>query len=97
MKRRYSEEQITSVLNEASASGKVAETCRKYGISDATYYNWKRKYEGMNASELRKLRGLEEENRKLKRLLADAMLDNDALKALLEKYEGARSAASCSE
>lgn len=90
MRKRYSEEQIVGILREASQRGKVAETCRKHGVSEATYYNWKKRYDGMEVQELRKLKGLEEENRKLKRLLADSMLDNDALKALLEKYEGAR-------
>lgn len=89
MKKRHTEEQMVAILKEATG-GKTAEVCRKHGISDATLYNWRKKYEGMTVSELRKLRSLEEENRKLKRLLADSMLDNDALKALLEKYEGAR-------
>lgn len=89
MKKRYSEEQIVRILSEA-AKGNVAGICRKYGISDATYYNWKRKYEGMSVSELRKLHALEEENRKLKRIVADKELDIDALKALLEKYGDAR-------
>ena len=89
MKKRYSEEQIVRIMGEA-AKGDVAGICRRYGISDATYYNWKKKYEGLSVTELRKLRGLEEENRKLKRLLADLLLDNDALKALLEKYSDAR-------
>ncbi len=89
MKKRYDEEQIVKILSEAS-KGNVAEVSRRYGISDATYYNWKKKYEGMTALDVRKLHALEEENRKLKRLLADAMLDNDALKALLEKYGSAR-------
>jgi putative transposase len=89
VRKRHTEEQIVAILKEA-AGGKTVEVCRKHGISDATLYNWRKKYEGMTVSELRKLRSLEEENRKLKRLLADSMLDNDALKALLEKYEGAR-------
>lgn len=89
MKKRYSEEQIVRILGEA-AKGNVAGICRKYGVSDATYYNWKRKYEGMSVSELRKLHALEEENRKLKRIVADKELDIDALKALLEKYGEAR-------
>jgi putative transposase len=89
MKRRYNEVQIVRILNEA-AKGNVAALCRKYGVSDATYYNWRRKYEGMTVSELRKLHALEEENRKLKRIVADKELDIDALKALLEKYGEAR-------
>lgn len=89
MKKRHTEEQIVRILNE-SANGKVAEVCRRYGISDATYYNWKKKYEGMSSSDLRKLRSLEDENRRLKKLVADKELDIDALKALLEKYGEAR-------
>lgn len=89
MKKRYSEAQIVRILNEA-AKGNVAAICRRYGISDATYYNWKKRYEGMTVSELRKLRELEEENRKLKKIVADKELDIDALKALLEKYGEAR-------
>lgn len=90
MKRKYSEEKIVKILQEASASGKVGETCRKYGISDATYYKWKSKFEGMNGADIHRLKSLETENQRLKKLLADAMLDNDALKALLEKYGNAR-------
>ena len=89
MKRRYGEEQIVKILNEAS-SGNTASVCRKYGISDATLYNWRKRYDGMKVSELRKLHVLEEENRKLKRIVADKELDIDALKALLEKYGEAR-------
>ena len=89
MKKRHTEEQIVQILNQA-AQGNVAEVCRRHGISDATYYNWKKKYEGMSSSDLRKLRTLEEENRRLKKLVADKELDIDALKALLEKYGEAR-------
>ena len=89
MKKRFTEDQIVKILQMA-ATGNVAEICRKHGISEATYYNWKKKYEGMNISDLRKLKTLEDENRRLKRLLADKELDLDALKALLEKYGGAR-------
>ncbi|WKZ57453.1 MAG: transposase [Bdellovibrionota bacterium] len=89
MKKRYSEEQIVRILSEAQ-KGEVAVVCRRYGISDATYYNWRKRYEGMTALDLRKLRGLEEENRKLKKIVADKELDIDALKALLEKYSDAR-------
>ena len=89
MKKRYSEEQIVGILNEA-AKGNVAEVCRKHGLSDATYYNWKKKYGGMAKSDVAKLKMLEEENRKLKRIVADKELDIDALKALLEKYGQAR-------
>ena len=90
MRKRFTEDQIVKILHEAAAGGKVGEVCRKHGVSEPTYYNWKKKYEGMTSTDLRKLKGLEEENRKLKKLLADSMLDNDALKALLEKYGGAR-------
>jgi putative transposase len=82
---RFSEEQIISILREQEAGAKTAEVCRKHGISDATFYKWKAKFGGMDVSEAKKLKGLEEENAKLKRLLADAMLDNAALKDLLSK------------
>lgn len=86
MKRsRYTEEQIIGILKEQEAGIGVAELCRKHGMSDATFYNWKSKYGGLEVSEARRLRALEAENAKLKRLLADAMLDNVALKDLLGK------------
>ena len=86
MKRsRYTEEQIIDILKEQEAGVPVAELCRKHGMSDATFYNWKSKYGGLEVSEARRLRSLEAENAKLKRLLADAMLDNAALKDLLGK------------
>jgi putative transposase len=86
MKRsRYTEEQIIGILKEQEAGVPVAELCRKHGMSDATFYNWKSKYGGLEVSEARRLRSLEAENAKLKRLLADAMLDNAALKDLLGK------------
>ncbi len=80
MKKRFTEEQIIGVLKEADAGVKVAELCRKYGISDATYYNWKAKFGGMTVSDAQRLKALEAENTKLKRLLAESMLDNAALK-----------------
>lgn len=80
MKKRFTDEQMIGVLKEAEAGMKVAELCRKYGISDATYYNWKAKFGGMTVSEAQRLKSLEAENNKLKRLLAEAMLDNAALK-----------------
>jgi putative transposase len=83
MKNRFTEEQIIGVLKEAEAGMKVAEVCRKYGISDATYYNWKAKFGGMTVSDAQRLKALEGENGKLKRLLADAMLDNVALKDIV--------------
>jgi putative transposase len=86
MKRqRHTEEQIIAVLKEHEAGMKTAELCRKHGISEATFYAWKAKYGGLEVSEARRLRGLETENAKLKKLLADAMLDNAALKDLLGK------------
>jgi putative transposase len=84
-KTRYSEEQIIGILKEAEAGIPVAELCRKYGISDATYYNWKARYGGMTTSEMRRLRQLEDENRRLKQLVADLTLDNQALKAVISK------------
>jgi len=80
MKKRFTEEQIIGILKEAEAGMKVADVCRKHGISDATYYNWKSKFGGMSVSEAQRLRALELENSKLKRLLADAHLDIAALK-----------------
>lgn len=80
MKKRFTEEQIIGILKEAEAGMKVAEVCRKHGISDATYYNWKSKFGGMSVSEAQRLKALEMENSKLKRLLADAHLDIAALK-----------------
>ena len=86
MKRsRFTETQIVSILNEAEAGLPVKEVCRKHGISSACYYQWKSKYGGLGASELKRLKELEAENAKLKRLLADTMLDNVVLKDLLGK------------
>ncbi|MBK9589140.1 MAG: IS3 family transposase [Sphingomonadales bacterium] len=86
MKRtRFSEEQIIGVLKEAEAGAKTADLARRHGVSEATIYNWKSKYGGLEVSEARRLRELESENAKLKRLLADTMLDNVALKDLLGK------------
>jgi putative transposase len=84
-KRRFSEEQMIGVLKEHEAGMKVAELCRRHGISDATFYNWKAKFGGMDVSEAKRLRSLESENAKLKRLLADAELDKLMLKDLLSK------------
>jgi putative transposase len=85
MKKRFTEEQIIGILQEAETGTKVMDVCRKHGISDATYYNWKAKYGGMTVSDARKLRVLEEENRRLKHIVADLTLDNQALKAVIEK------------
>lgn len=84
-RRRFSEEQIIAVLKEAEAGAKTKELCRKHGIADATFYNWKAKYGGMTVSEARRLKDLEQENAKLKRLLAEAELDKAALKDLLHR------------
>ena len=81
--KRFTEEQIIGVLKEAEAGAKTKDLCRKHGLSEATFYNWKAKYAGMTASDARRLKELEAENSKLKRLLADAELDKAALKDLL--------------
>jgi putative transposase len=86
MKRKqFSEEQIIGILKEAEAGAVVTELCRKHGMSSATFYAWKAKYGGLEVSEARRLKALEDENGRLKRLLADAMLDNAGLKDLLAK------------
>ena len=85
MKRRYSDEQIIGMIKEHEAGVKASDLCRKYGISDATFYKYKAKFGGMTVSDAKKLRALEEENGRLKRLLADTMLDNAALKDLATK------------
>lgn len=84
-KVRFSEEQIIRILQEADSGIKVSDLARKYGVSEGTLYNWKAKYGGMDVSEAKRLKALEDENRKLKALLADSMLDNQALKDLLSK------------
>jgi putative transposase len=86
MKRtRHTEEQIIAILREQEAGAKTADVCRKHGISSATFYSWKAKYGGLSVSEARRLRALESENARLKKLFADAMLDNAMLKDLLSK------------
>jgi putative transposase len=82
---RFSEEQIIGILKEHEAGASTSEVCRRHGISDATFYKWKARYGGLEVSEARRLKSLEDENRRLKKLLAEAMLDNSALKDLLGK------------
>lgn len=86
MKRsRFTEEQIVAILREQEAGVATAEVCRKHGVSSATFYKWKAKYGGLDVSDAKRLKALEDENAKLKRLLADAMLDKVGLKELLAK------------
>ena len=82
---RFTEEQISGILREQEAGLAVTELCRKHGVSSPTFYKWKAKYGGLEVSEARRLKALEDENAKLKRMMADAMLDNVALKDLLGK------------
>ena len=83
--RRYTEEQIVRILKEATAGVSAAELCRKYGMSEPSFYKWKAKYAGMEVSDLKKMRALEEENRRLKHIVAEQALDIRALKAINEK------------
>ena len=85
MKKRFSEEQIIGFLKEADAGLPVVELCRQHGFSAASYYKWKAKFGGMEVSDAKRLRALEAENNKLKRLLADALLDNAALKDVVSR------------
>ena len=82
---RFTQEQIIAILKEQEAGAKTAEVCRRHGISDATFYKWKARYGGLEVSEARRLRALEDENARLKRLLAEAMLDNAMLKDVASK------------
>lgn len=84
-KSRYTETQIVKILKEVEAGRLVKEVCREYGISDATYYNWKAKYGGMEASDIKKLKELEEENRRLKTMFAELSLEHKILKDIVEK------------
>jgi len=84
-KSRFSEEQIISILKEHQAGIALAEICRKHGISDATFYTWRSKYGGMEVSDARRLKALEDENRRLKKLLAESMLDVSTLREALGK------------
>ena len=83
--KRFTEEQIIGILKQAQAGMKVVDLCRMHGISDATFYNWRTKFGGMEVSDAKRLKQLEEENRKLKQMLADTMLENKAIKDVLSK------------
>ena len=83
--KRFTEEKIIGVLQEADAGISISELCRKYGVSETTIYNWKAKYGGLTVSEARRLKALENENSRLKRIVADLTLDNEALKAVVSK------------
>ena len=85
MKKRFTEEQIIRVLKKAEAGAKTSDLCRTHGISDATFYNWKARFGGMDVSDAKRLKGLEVENAKLKKLLAEAELDKAMMKELLRK------------
>ena len=84
-KLRHTEEQLIAILNRHEAGAKTTELCREYNISDATFYKWKAKFGGMDVSDARRLRSLEDENRRLKQIVADLTLDNQALKAVTSK------------
>ncbi|MFM2241284.1 MAG: hypothetical protein RLZ97_139 [Verrucomicrobiota bacterium] len=84
-KSRFTESQIVAILKEADSGLKVAEVCRKHGISQPTYYNWKSKYGGLGVAELKRIKELEAEHSKLKRMYADLAMENHALKELIEK------------
>lgn len=85
MKRRFSDEQIIGILKEHEAGVAASELCRKYGMSDASFYKWKAKFSGLEVNEARRLRDLEDENRRLKKLVADLSLDKVALEEVLKK------------
>ena len=85
MKKRYSEEQIITAIKEHEAGAKVVDICRRLGISSGTFYNWRSKYAGLEVNEAKRLRELEQENNKLKRLLAEKLLEVDAMKNVLSK------------
>lgn len=85
MKKRFTEEQIIKALKEQEAGSKVEDICRRYGISNGTFYNWRSKYGGLEVNEAKRLRELESENNKLKKLLAEKLLENEALKDVVSK------------
>ncbi len=85
-RKRFTENQIFTILKEAESGIKVQDLCRKHGISDATFYNWRSKYGGMEISDMKRLKELEEENLRLKKIVADQVLDIDALKSVIKKY-----------
>ncbi len=85
-RKRFTEEQIIGVLEESQAGAKTDDICRRHGISSATFYNWRKKYGGMEVGDAKRLRALEAENAKLKRIVADQMLDMSAMKDLLQKH-----------
>jgi putative transposase len=84
-RKNWNEEQIIGILKQVEAGRTVAEVCREHGVGESTYYKWKSKYGGLEVNQARRLKSLEDENSRLKRLLADAMLDNAALKDALSK------------
>jgi putative transposase len=84
-KSKFTESQIVSILKQVEGGRLVKDVCREHGVSDATYYNWKAKYGGMEASDIRKMRDLEDENRRLKQMFADLSLENRVLKEIIEK------------
>jgi putative transposase len=84
-KRKYTEEQVVNILKESSSGIRTEDLCRKYNVSPNTFYKWRQKYAGMEVSDVKKLRALEDENRRLKTIVADLTLDNQALKAINSK------------